>query len=130
MSYKNNELSKKNFNSYMVEINDLNIVIRAESMLSSSIRNTIILFSLGVSISTLMKNKYNQYIAVGLYIAALSNGLVALFNYQLITNNIYKKKYDLPPKTYIYNIVIIMSLITVLTIYFSKKFIKTIIKKL
>lgn len=107
-------------------IEKLNTIIRAESMLSSNIRNTIIIFSLGISISSLLKIKYRHTISLVLYLTGLGNGLISLYNYYYITSNMYEDKYNLPNKTYIFNIIIIITMITILTIYFISKFMKNI----
>jgi uncharacterized membrane protein YidH (DUF202 family) len=111
----------------------LNTYIRNENLFSSWIRNTIILFSLGVTLSTFSSHKYKDHISITIFLMGLIIGLISLYNYHLTIYNIQNEKYNIPIE-YIHNNYSILFILIILGIFFiiqllkyKKKYISNII---
>lgn len=119
----NNQINEqKKHNEYMRKINNLNTIIKNDSYLASWIRNTIILFTLGISISTFAKSKYKQSISLAIYCTAIILGVITLYNYYVISDKIYNNNYELPDPTYHYSIYTVVTMLLILAVYFVIKF--------
>lgn len=109
------------------ELQVLSIHIGNENLLGSWFRNTIILFSFAITISTFSRNKYKDHVAILLYFMGITIGVISLYNYLTIYQNIKNQKFDIVSE-YTYNLYTMIAVLVVLTMLFIAKFKNKILK--
>ncbi len=101
----------------------LNTYIGNENLLSSWIRNTVILFSLGITMTAFSPNAHKDRIALILFFIGLMIGLIAIYNYSMVVISIKNETYKIPSE-YTYNVYSLMFILLILGILFVMKLLK------
>ena len=101
----------------------LNTYISNETLLGSWIRNTIILFSFGITVASFSNNIYKNQISLILFAMGLLIGIISVHNYSMIANNFKNGEYKMPSE-YTYNIYSIIFILLILVILFTMRLLK------
>lgn len=101
----------------------LNTHIRNENLLGSWIRNTVILFSLGITLTAFSSNRHKDHIALILFLIGLIIGVISIYNYSMVVKSIQDETYVIPSE-YTYNIYSLMFILLVLGVLFIMKLLK------
>jgi uncharacterized membrane protein YidH (DUF202 family) len=110
--------AEEDYQIFYKKLNDFNNSVRAENLLSSWMRNSIIIFTLGITINTFSVNKYKNIISHTLFLVGLIFGIFALLEYNKFITKIYSHNYDLPKNKYSFNFYSTLVVMCILTIYF------------
>lgn len=102
-------------------INNINTILRSEILLSSWIRNTIILISLAITLLSFSKNKYKNEVSNIIFILGLIVGIIALFDYYKMINKVQNSNYKLESQQYSYNFLSSIFLLIILSIFVSSR---------
>lgn len=110
--------AEEEYQIFYKKLNDFNNAVRAENLLSSWMRNSIIIFTLGITINTFSVNKYKNIISHTLFLVGLLFGTFALIEYNTFITKIYSHNYDLPGNKYSFNFYSTLVVMCILGIYF------------
>lgn len=102
-------------------VNNINTILRSEILLSSWIRNTIILISLAITLLSFSKNKYKNEVSNIIFILGLIVGIIALFDYYKMINKVQNSNYKLESQQYSYNFLSSIFLLIILSIFVSSR---------
>lgn len=103
------------------DINNINTLLRSEILLSSWIRNTIILISLAITLLSFSKNKYKNEVSNIIFILGLIVGVIALFDYYKMINKVRNSNYKLESQQYSYNFLSSIFILIILSIFVSSR---------
>lgn len=103
------------------DINNINTILRSEILLSSWIRNTIILISLAITLLSFSKNKYKNEVSNIIFILGLIVGIIALFDYYKMINKVRNSNYKLESQQYSYNFLSSIFILIILSIFVSSR---------
>lgn len=103
------------------DINNINTLLRSEILLSSWIRNTIILISLAITLLSFSKNKYKNEVSNIIFILGLIVGIIALFDYYKMINKVRNSNYKLESQQYSYNFLSSIFILIILSIFVSSR---------
>ena len=102
-------------------INNINTILRSEILLSSWIRNTIILISLAITLLSFSKNKYKNEVSNIIFILGLIVGIIALFDYYKMINKVRNSNYNLESQKYSYNFLSTIFILIILSVFVGSR---------